>query len=82
MAKPLTLGAVGFAKASDTNTAGWALESILGRERIELLTKAMNKEELPDGLFLVGQGGGSGYRRITHEEVDWDQLVFYLAKYR
>ena len=55
--------------------------NVMGRERVSLLTKAMNGEELPDGLFLVGHTC-TGWKRITKDEVDWSAHIHYLEKHK
>lgn len=74
----LNIGSVSFGKACpvEQNSAEWDYQNIIGDERVKLLRMAMNGEELPDGLFLIGQSGGSGFRCITKEEVDWTDLTW------
>lgn len=81
MARKAMIGAVGFGKPCSENESrrGWRLVSVLGKHRVDLLTKAMNKEELPDNLFLIVDTG-SGYDKINHDEIDWDAHKLYIER--
>lgn len=79
MARKVMIGAVGFGKrcSEKESPRGWKCYPICGAERVRLLTKAMNGEELPDDLFLI-RDTGSGWEHISRDEVNWDAHKLYL----
>lgn len=63
-----SLGAISFAKPGEHYPL-----PIMGEYRVALL-KLARDGKLPACLELVGQRSGSGYERITPDQVDWRGL--------
>lgn len=63
-----SIGEVGFAKPGQNYTL-----TIMCEERVRLL-KLARDGRLPEALELVGDRAGSGFERITPDQVDWTGL--------
>jgi hypothetical protein len=80
--KRYALGAVGFGLVREDGRLERCVErfDVLGHERVYLLRLARHEQPLPDGLSLIGQESGGGYRAITHSEVRWEDFDYYEAR--
>ena len=62
------------------NSAGWRLTHHIGEERLKLLQLVRDGKPLPKPLFLVGQSSGTGFRRITPDEINWETSMLKKSK--